>query len=53
MSFLISHPKNDKTRSMAGYIKIHALDSPRDTASRSVAELKQLIAHFATVFFVL
>lgn len=43
MSFLISHHRNNKTRSMAGSIKVHALNSPRDTALRSVPELKQFV----------
>lgn len=43
MSFLISRPRNNKTRSMAGSGKVHALDSPRDTALRSVPELKQFV----------
>ncbi len=51
MSFLISRPKNNKTRSMAGSGKVHALNSPRDTALRSVPELKQFVAHFAMVLY--
>ncbi|EFI3533330.1 hypothetical protein GXV20_003684 [Escherichia coli] len=50
MSFLISHHRNNKPRSMAGSIKVHALNSPRDTALRSVPELKQFVAHFAMIF---
>ncbi len=50
MSFLISHHRNNKTRSMAGSGKVHALDSPRDTALRSIAELKQFIGKNAITF---
>lgn len=50
MSFLISRHRNNKTRSMAGHIKVRAFDSPRDTAMRSVPELKQFVAHFAMIF---
>ncbi|MGT5431537.1 hypothetical protein ACRWCQ_26805, partial [Escherichia coli] len=51
MSFLISHHRNNKTRSMAGSIKVHALNSPRDTALRSVPELKQFLRQKAITFF--
>ncbi|OSL98706.1 hypothetical protein EBCG_00095 [Escherichia marmotae] len=50
MSFLISRHRNNKTRSMAGCIKVHALNLPRDTAMRSVPKLKQFVAHFAMIF---
>ncbi|WP_024174347.1 hypothetical protein [Escherichia coli] len=39
-----------KTRSMAGSGKVHALGSPRDTALRSVPELKQFIGKNAITF---
>lgn len=50
MSFLISRHRNNKTRSMAGSGKVHALGSPRDTALRSIAELKQFIGKNAITF---
>ncbi|EDN4544024.1 hypothetical protein CC950_003870 [Salmonella enterica subsp. diarizonae] len=34
---------NNKTRSMAGSGEVHAINSPRDTALRSVSELKQFM----------
>ncbi|EFI4399797.1 hypothetical protein EXX26_21160 [Escherichia coli] len=48
--FLLSHLRNNKTRSMAGFVKVHALGSPRDTALRSIAELKQFIGKNAITF---
>lgn len=50
MSFLISNHKNNKTRTMAGFIKVHAFDSPRDTALRSVAKLKQFVRKKSSYF---
>lgn len=45
-----------KTRTMAGSVKVHALDSPRDTAMRSIPELKQFVrkksSHFLSKRFV-
>ncbi|EFB1461249.1 hypothetical protein DFX78_21225 [Escherichia coli] len=48
--FIFLSVRNNKTRSMAGHIKVRAFDSPRDTAMRSVPELKQFVAHFAMIF---
>ncbi len=50
MSFLMPHHKNNKTRTMAGSGKVHALGSPRDTALRSVPELKQFMCKNARTF---
>ncbi|HEZ7977246.1 TPA: hypothetical protein HNM29_04270 [Escherichia coli] len=41
---------NNKTRSMAGSGKVHALGSPRDTALRSIPELKQFMRKKSSYF---
>ncbi|ENZ4931942.1 hypothetical protein ACGLD1_005366, partial [Escherichia coli] len=48
--FIFLSVRNNKTRSMAGSGKVHALGSPRDTALRSVTELKQFMAKIARTF---
>ncbi|WNU74295.1 hypothetical protein [Escherichia coli] len=50
ISFFLS-VRNNKTRSMAGSGKVHALGSPRGTALRSVAGLKQFMAKNTSFFF--
>ncbi|EBE0862813.1 hypothetical protein OFP54_09435 [Escherichia coli] len=48
--FIFLSVRNNKTRSMAGSGKVHALGSPRDTALRSVPELKQFMRKKSSYF---
>ncbi|EAM7855763.1 hypothetical protein GRY00_003916 [Salmonella enterica] len=49
ISFFLS-VRNNKTRSMAGSGKVHALGSPRDTALRSIPKLKQFMRKKSSYF---